>query len=139
MTRRVSNWPRHLADYLESRHDMPFEWGKNDCCLFVADWLVILTGIDPADELRGTYDDAATAGVILESHGGLESMVSARFAADGWHDEPPVFAQRGDIVTCDTPDGVGLGVCAGSTIAMPGKSGLVHAPMTLARKAWRIG
>lgn len=40
---------------------MPFEWGKNDCCLFVVDWLIRLGYPDFASDYRGYYNDRRTA------------------------------------------------------------------------------
>ena len=41
---------------------LPFEWGRTDCCLLLADWVARARGLDfdPADHLRGAYDDFAS-------------------------------------------------------------------------------
>ena len=33
-----------LAAFINQRNCMPFQWGKNDCCLLVADWVRFATG-----------------------------------------------------------------------------------------------
>jgi hypothetical protein len=33
------------------------EWSYCDCYMVVADWVRIVTGVDPGEELRGTYGD----------------------------------------------------------------------------------
>ena len=35
----------------------PHEWSYCDCYMVVADWVHIVTGVDPGVELRGTYGD----------------------------------------------------------------------------------
>ena len=37
-----------LAAFINQRNCMPFQWGKNDCCLLVADWVRFATGKDVA-------------------------------------------------------------------------------------------
>ncbi|MGY9046057.1 hypothetical protein P775_14280 [Puniceibacterium antarcticum] len=39
---------------------LPFLWGESDCCLVVCDWVERVTGIDPARDLRMTYDSAGS-------------------------------------------------------------------------------
>lgn len=50
-----------LTSYLRGAVRMPFAFGRADCALFVADWMVRLTGRDGADHLRGCYASAADA------------------------------------------------------------------------------
>ena len=38
---------------------LPFAWGEADCCLMLADWILRVTGRDPAAHLRGLYETAA--------------------------------------------------------------------------------
>ncbi|GHF71218.1 DUF6950 family protein [Seohaeicola zhoushanensis] len=34
----------------------PFIWGETDCMTCLADWVLRVRGVDPAAEIRGTYD-----------------------------------------------------------------------------------
>lgn len=119
---------------------MPFEWGKNDCCLFAADWVERCTGIDPAAELRGKYSSALSAGRLLEEMGGVRGIIRAigepigMKRIDGTHD------QRGDLVVADTGNGESIGICIGSHAAFVGSSGLLFAPFdfTKAVHCWRV-
>lgn len=45
--------------YLEIHKWMgtPFVWGQSDCMIVLADWVLAVTGRDPARDLRGLYDD----------------------------------------------------------------------------------
>ncbi len=40
---------------------LPFIWGETDCFLVCCDWIARVTGIDPAADLRGTYDSRGSA------------------------------------------------------------------------------
>ena len=44
-----------LSAFINQRNCEPFKWGKNDCCLFVADWVLFATGNDVAADFRGNY------------------------------------------------------------------------------------
>jgi hypothetical protein len=46
-----------LPAYLRDAAAMPFVWGKTDCLMFCANWVVDATGRDPAAHLRGFYHD----------------------------------------------------------------------------------
>lgn len=41
---------------------LPFEWGRTDCCLLLADWLIRALDLpeDPAGHLRFCYDSMAS-------------------------------------------------------------------------------
>ena len=41
---RLRDWPERLDALLRSRASVPFEWGRNDCCTFVADAIEAMTG-----------------------------------------------------------------------------------------------
>ena len=46
------------AVYIEMHRWMasPFIWGETDCMLSLADWVQRVHGVDPAADIRGTYD-----------------------------------------------------------------------------------
>lgn len=67
-----------LADYLRLGAEMPFAWGESDCVLWVANWIVMRCGIDPAVDLRGRYSTALSATRLLTAEGGVESCVARR-------------------------------------------------------------
>lgn len=131
---RIENWPHALADFIEERRATPFEWGRQDCCIFVADWVTRLTGKDPAAEWRGQYKTEHGAALIINRNGGIMAFADAVFgnACD------VKLARRGDVVCVDTPTGLALGVCAGRDVFAPGASGLVVIPTLESLGAWRI-
>lgn len=137
---RISDWPSALALFLQEKEGQPFAWGENDCCLFVCDWLAIVTGKYPlvAQRLRGTYTDSASAAAVLQAEGGIDTIAADYCASQGWNEVPPVFAQRGDMVLYTGPLGPSLGVCVGRNLASPYEGGVALLPMELAVKAWRV-
>jgi len=138
---RKSNWPAALSLFLQEKAALPFQWGENDCCLFTADWLAILTGQYPAPaaELRGTYADALSAARAIKQRGGVEQIAADYCAAQGWGEVATAYAQRGDIATVDTEHGPALGVVLGREVCHPGAAGVVRVPLKTARRAWRVG
>ena len=74
---RNEDWPERLHEYIESRRDMPFAWGTNDCVTFAAGAILAMTGRDLIGVPR--WDSAATAMRILQEMGGMESVADKLF------------------------------------------------------------
>lgn len=125
-----------LAAFLREKRNQPFAWGKNDCCLFAADWVAALTGSDPAADLRGQYHTALGAQRILDAHGGVEGLAKERFI--GWPEAQVTYARRGDVLVTDMEGRPALGVCAGAQAGFAGADGIIFHPLTSCRRAWRI-
>lgn len=141
MSRRVSDWPTKLAEFIEQRRKKPFVWGKYDCCLFAADSTLLLTGIDMASDLRGQYSGWHSATRLVHSLGGIERIVEDRCAEHGFDELTNRFsAQRGDIVICEFDDASGpsVGVCVGKQCAFTYNDGLIFYPLALVQRSWRI-
>jgi hypothetical protein len=138
ITRRSQDWPVKLANFIQSHLHAPFEWGKNDCCLFACDWIALATGIDPAADLRGKYDSALSAARVLEPLGGVAGVAKARCWDHGFFEGPVMLAQRGDIVLMVTDQGPTLGVCVGSRSAFTGAAGIEMYPTYKCAGSWRI-
>lgn len=126
-----------LAAYLKERADRPFEWGVNDCCIFAADWVRLVTGRDPAQALRGEYSDEAGAAEVIDEFGGVANLVSM-----GVGSEPlpnVATAQRGDVVLFESGNGPALGICAGEKFAaVRPVGGVGYFSMRHAVTAWRV-
>lgn len=128
---RFANWPVRLADFIESRRETPFQWGKADCCLFAADAVLAMTGRDFAASFRNTYDSALSARRIIADAGGVPSLVP--FA-----EIEPGYAQRGDVVMLDEGGRDVLAVHVGHAIAAQGVDGVVLVAPGAALKSWRV-
>ncbi len=138
-SRRISNWPKTLNEFIAAKKNVPFAWGSNDCCLFACDNIRALTGIDPAEKFRGQYDSALGAARLLEPLGGVEGVAATQCAADNFMEIPLLLSRRGDVVLTDRPEvGPTLGVCIDHRAAFPGEMGVIYLPIAGARRAWRI-
>lgn len=131
--KRFDNWPSLLSAYIDARRSVPFAWGSNDCCLFAADWVLLSTGRDIAQEWRGKYASAYKAQRFLKAGGGIEKLVERA----GGERILSGLAQRGDLVAQDCGDGVALGVCIGSAAAFVSAEGIGFFPFSFG-STWRF-
>lgn len=135
--KRFEEWPLALARYIESVRQRPFAWGRHDCALMAADAIAAMTGVDLAADLRGSYDSAESAAVVMRSRYGVDDVASVAGRLFG---DPitPRLAQRGDLLLLDGEHGPALGICLGTHAAAPGARGMVLMPMEQWLKAWRV-
>lgn len=71
-----------ISPFLVALARRPFAFGATDCALILADyWLWLGHNYDPAETLRGAYDDEVSCRRVLEANGGLLRIV-ARMARD---------------------------------------------------------
>ncbi len=94
-----------IREFLACHHR--FRWGGvegDDCTTFCASWVASRLGIDPAEDLRGSYRDADGAHAIIEREGGLVRLFGNRLEPLGFVrvDE----AQDGDIGIVTAPSGI---------------------------------
>lgn len=134
---RPPEWTWLLAEFIERRRDHPFTWGQNDCATFALDWLALARpDLAPRTDLADMLDYDDADGAVHALNGTTLAQL-----VDGWAQLLPVavnYAQRGDLVLIDTGGRLSLAVCVGDLAAGPGSTGLVLAPMTEARRAWRV-
>lgn len=128
---RVADWQQALAEYIASKRDEPFEYGKNDCCMFAAGAVLAITGTDPVPEYRGKYDSLKTSVKVLKEIGGgrLDKVMDDKFPTI-----PIGKAQRGDLVWFVDS----VGVVAGRFAWFVSDDGLERVPMDMWDKAWGV-
>src|SRR5258708_4686376 len=63
--KRLEDWVVRLEAFIKERTAQPFKWGSQDCCLFAADAIEAITGVDLAADFRGKYSGAETAKAVL--------------------------------------------------------------------------
>jgi hypothetical protein len=129
---RIENWESALYEFVESRRNMPFEWGKNDCALFAADAVLAMSGRDFATEYRGKYDTETKAKKILVKEG-LENLVDKNLLR---YDNIKMTS-RGSVILYEH-EVRGLGICIGSEFVAPGQDGILFFPMDLCLISWRV-
>ena len=129
---RLPNWQDRLSAAFARAHAAKFEWGEFDCCLWAADAVLALTGVDPAAGLRGQYSGPLEAYRVVRSMGGLAGIGSL-----GGPPIAPLAAMPGDIglVRVDKPM---LAVCAGAVWMVAATKGLHALPLDAALMAWRV-
>jgi len=136
--RRPHDWPERLRTFLEARETAPFDWATHNCCLFAADWVRELTGIDPAAKYRDQVKTEEDAKALLAKKGGVLGLIKRTAKAHGWEEVPRHYAQRGDLILFDGPLGKTLGICTGPSFAAAAPDSLTHIDMKHALRAWRI-
>lgn len=141
--RRLPDWPSRLTAHLAEARSRAFAWGDFDCCLFVADGLLAMSGEDLAAGLRGGYSDKLSAYRLVKQEGGagLEELADKIFLAAGGASVGPLYARRGDPVLVETESGPALGLVdlSGYRVAVAAPSGFLLLPLSEGRRAWRVG
>jgi hypothetical protein len=121
-----------LYPYIDACRDKPFAWGSWDCCQFVGEWILTLTGSDLRAKFPA-YDTEEQALAILTEHGGLPGLLSSL---------PQIHKSRaceGDLVLSNGATGAELGICLGIQSAfLLRPKGLAFLPTFDAVMAWRI-
>jgi hypothetical protein len=128
---RYDDWPERLEAFIDSRRDVPFGWGTNDCVTFANDAVEAITGSKP---VHVTWDSAASALSAIQAVGSISDMCETLFGKD----IPASFAQRGDVVLMMMDGRETLGIMIAERIAGPAADGLILLPISTAIKAWRV-
>jgi len=130
---RFLDWQLRLSALARERAGQKFEWGTNDCCLFAADAVLAMTGIDHAEAFRG-YDSAAGALRHIEAGGGLQAIATAALGSP----VGPMLASVGDVVLMMNDGREVLAICNGTTAISPGEDGLTAHAMSHALGCWKV-
>ncbi len=86
-----------LDAYLWRAAEEPFAWGRRDCSLFPADWVLELCGDDPAAPWRGRYRTERGCRRLLKREGGLAALMTRACVAAGMMDRPIARLEAGDV------------------------------------------
>jgi len=130
---RLEDWQRRFANYLISKQNEPFVWGKNDCVLFGAGALESITGVNLYAG-QPKYKTEMGAKKLLKKLGGIEKLLIDRL---GSGHRNALLARRGDIVLVKAPlMTVGVVDDTGQRIALVYKDGLIRVPLTSAWRVW---
>lgn len=133
MSHRLHDWQLRLEACLAERWAKPFEWGVLDCCLFAADCVEAVTGVDPAADFRGSYDSKAGAYRLVSRLGGFRAMAGARLGAE----IPVAMAQAGDIGFVGDDSAGSMVVCGGAHWLGISEAGVAWVPVSDVVIAWR--
>lgn len=137
---RVPDWRLRLGQIIESATQLKFEWGVFDCALHVCNCIRATTGVDPAANYRGKYNDEAGAAAIYGAS--LETFVAQTAAQLGCVEVPVTFGRPGDLVFFDngTPQGaIGIVSNDGRFATCAADKGIALARLHRWKRAWQIG
>lgn len=131
---RLPDWTeRHIA-FIAERLNVPFAWGRQDCCILLADQVMAITGTDPAKRWRG-YTTERGALSRVKKAGGMRSL--ARLAGLG--EKHIGLAQRGDGVLANMEGRETFGIVVGDgRWCAPGADGLLFRPMAEAIVVYQV-
>ena len=136
MADRLDDWRARLQAYLLSTASMPFRPGTHDCILFASGARQALTGVHPMEGWEGRYTTVGGGLELARAHGCADPFAHV---LDGLAEIPVAYAALGDIAELPGIDGLpALGVVIGEMVATVGLRGRELAPLTSARKAWRV-
>lgn len=137
MTNKAPNFTEILINFHEGRINTPFEWGTNDCGLYIADAVKAMTGEDIAYDFRGKYKTETGAKRQLAKlyGGGLDKVMDAKLERI----EVP-FVQRGDVVLFAGDLGPTLGIYFNGGVFSSGPDGSVFLDASFDKilMAWRV-
>ena len=126
----------HIDETLAQWRSTPFEWGKRDCLLSIADYVASRTGEDWGDRFRGTYDNEAGAIAHIKNYGGEEYLIDR--SGLQWTRKPV----RGDIVLFQLGDDERkyAAICTGDAVAVRMEKGVKEISMkfTTILCAWKV-
>lgn len=128
---RLDSWEKNLNEYL--RTVGPFEWGENDCCLFAANAVLAMTGVDVSKPYRGYKTRLGAMKKIKDL--GVEG-VWTKILGEPIH---PKMCKRGDVVLFQNGQEQSAGICVGTKFAAVAEEGLIMLPMQEhAIMGWRV-
>ena len=130
---RSQDWPIILARKIEEAEHEPFEWGVNDCCLWVAFIIEAMTGIDYAKDFRDIKYAEKDIKELLNNKSLKVTIVSILGNPININ-----FAKRGDVVLGSFKNRETLGICIGEKTAFKSPKGLHQVPTLSCECAWRI-
>ena len=137
MIKRYQDWEDKFSQFIAKTMHRPFVWGRNDCCIYAANAVKAITGVDFAGGCRGKYRKEEDAIKLIDELGGIEKIVDNCLGAL----QNKNFVQRGDVVmysVIEKDNSLALGVCIGNGFAAPSKKGLIIYPLDRIIKAWRV-
>ena len=130
---RTEGWESRLNDYIAAARAAEFVWGRNDCALWAAGWVLECTGLDLVTAWKGKYKTETGARRLIAKRGysGLEAI-----ADDGLNPTPVPLARRGDMV--QHPQGP-LGLCNGRLSHFLTDGGVLEIETLACVRAWAVG
>lgn len=133
---RLPDWRARFSSFITDCRGRPFECGVHDCALYMADGVLVQTGVDIAEAFRGRYktDQGAVRALKRYGAGDLESTVAALLP-----EMDPERARLGDVIIFDQPVGVTCGFRLTSCVSAVTPAGLGEFSLDRVTRAFRVG
>lgn len=133
MVKRFENWPMLLSEYIKERKKAPFQWGYNDCLMFVSHGVERLTGHN-FYEPYSNYTDEAGAKEVLAQNGGVIGIIKTCL---GQGTTNILTAKRGDVAIIKLPEiTAALVDDTGQSILVITEQGWSKLPLSRASRIW---
>ena len=134
--KKLDNWYMLFFEYAKEVKDIPFEWGKWDCCKFSDAFIKQITGknLIPKD-LK--WKDETSAMEAIAKYGTLNKALTKVCKDAGLLNIKPIMATTGDLVLYKEESEL-VGISDGYNILGPCDDGLGFKSHDLIVKAWRI-
>ncbi|CAB4153251.1 hypothetical protein UFOVP605_52 [uncultured Caudovirales phage] len=130
---RNNDWAEKMWEVFYNHSETSFEWGINDCCLFVARTVDAMSGSSIEQDLSAIYQNEIGAMKYIAKSGGLIPAISIHLG------EPVTgIPMRGDIVVVDGGEGLAAGVCIGNHIACLATKGMQFLPKNEILARWAV-
>jgi hypothetical protein len=127
---------QQLATWLSAAARRRFLWGRFDCAVgFTALWVELVTGVDPARGLRGTYRSRRGARMLCQQAGGLPALVERRMSAMGFAPTPSPAPGDVGVVLLDAGPACAIRTAAGWAVLTQRGVAVIRRP---ALAAWRL-
>jgi len=130
---RRHDWADKMFSTIKDHESLPFEYGKNDCCSFVARIVDAMCDTEHEKALLQNYHDEPTALEYIKRSGGIEKAVEA-YIGIAKQGRP----HRGDVVLIHVNDRDALGICIGREIAVKTTDGVSYVDRSVLLKFWSI-
>jgi hypothetical protein len=126
-----------LTAYLRACAGKRFAYGELDCGLFLADWIELVRGFDPAADLRGRYRRLADVPGI-DRLGGLLTVLSDLARASGLRTTRKPVA--GDVALIAIAEGPAVGAIRGERgwMVLAEGGGISCTPVARVVRAWAL-
>lgn len=125
-----------IAATLARMRSTEFKRGTNDCDAIMADYVVMVTGLDPMAAWRGQYSDDAGAIEFINKAGGNLALVTTGMASIGI--EPAEKPSRSCVVVMDYHGEQITGLCLGDKTAFKTRRGYRMAQFGSILRAWAV-
>lgn len=141
---RLPDWQHRLDSFLMGNSARKFRYGSFDCCLFVCDAVLAMTGVDMAEGFRGKYRTRTRALKVIKERFGRASVAAVAAGVTKQHamlECSALMARRGDVAIIKRGRGdYSLGVVdlTGEWIAALYASGIQRIPLAQSMKAWHV-